>query len=92
MIARFQKLWSDINASYWFFPGLFAISTLLLAMLTVELDRRSLTEWVDHLNWLPPARPQGASNMLTVIASSMIGVASTVFSITIAAVERLPDS
>ena len=86
MIARFQKLWSDINASYWFFPGLFAISTLLLAMLTVELDRRSLTEWVDHLNWLPPARPQGASNMLTVIASSMIGVASTVFSITIAAV------
>lgn len=86
MIARLQKLWSDINASYWFFPGLFAITTLLLAMLTVELDRRGLTEWVDHLNWLPPARPQGASNMLTVIASSMIGVASTVFSITIAAV------
>ena len=86
MIARMQKLWSDINASYWFFPGLFAISTLLLAMLTVELDRRGLTEWVDHLNWLPPARPQGAGNMLTVIASSMIGVASTVFSITIAAV------
>ncbi|MBY8337570.1 DUF2254 domain-containing protein [Alteriqipengyuania sp. NZ-12B] len=86
MIARLQKLWSDINASYWFFPGLFATSTLLLAMLTVELDRRGLTEWVDHLNWLPPARPQGASNMLTVIASSMIGVASTVFSITIAAV------
>jgi len=86
MIARLQKLWSDINASYWFFPGLFAILTLLLAMLTVELDRRGLTEWVDHLNWLPPARPQGASNMLTVIASSMIGVASTVFSITIAAV------
>ena len=86
MIARLQKLWSDINASYWFFPGLFAIFALLLAMLTVELDRRELTQWVDHLNWLPPARPQGASNMLTVIASSMIGVASTVFSITIAAV------
>jgi uncharacterized membrane protein len=86
MIARLRKLWSDINASYWFFPGLFAIVALLLAMVTVELDRRGMTEWVDQLNWLPPARPQGASNMLTVIASSMIGVASTVFSITIAAV------
>ena len=32
----------------------------------------------------PP--PSGASNILTVIAGSMIGVASTVFSITIAAV------
>ena len=86
MIARLRKLWSDINASYWFFPGLFAIVALLLAMVTVELDRRGMTEWVGQLNWLPPARPQGASNMLTVIASSMIGVASTVFSITIAAV------
>jgi uncharacterized membrane protein len=35
---------------------------------------------------IQPARPQSASNMLTVIAGSMIGVASTVFSITIAAV------
>ena len=86
MIARLRKMWSDINASYWFFPGLFAIAALLLAMLTVDLDRRGLTGWISHLNWLPPARPQGASNMLTVIASSMIGVASTVFSITIAAV------
>ena len=86
MIARLRKLWSDINASYWFFPGLFAFATLLLAILTVELDRRGLTGWIDQLNWLPPARPEGASNMLTVIAGSMIGVASTVFSITIAAV------
>ena len=86
MIARLRKLWSDINASYWFFPGLFAIAALFLAVLTVELDRRGLTGWIDQLNWLPPARPQGASNMLTVISGSMIGVASTVFSITIAAV------
>ncbi len=86
MVARLRKLWSDINASYWFFPGLFAIGALLLAILTVELDRRGQTGWIDQLNWLPPARPEGASNMLTVIAGSMIGVASTVFSITIAAV------
>ena len=32
MIARLRKLWSDINASYWFFPGLFAFATLLLVM------------------------------------------------------------
>ncbi len=33
-----------------------------------------------------PARPKGAADMLTVMAGSMIGVAATVFSITIAAV------
>jgi uncharacterized membrane protein len=35
---------------------------------------------------IAPARPESASNMLSIIAGSMIGVASTVFSITIAAV------
>ena len=86
MMANLRKLWSDINASYWFFPGLFALSALLLAIFTIDLDRRGLTEGLSDFAWLPPARPDGASNMLTVIAGSMIGVASTVFSITIAAV------
>uniref|UniRef100_UPI003516B28E DUF2254 domain-containing protein n=1 Tax=Alteriqipengyuania sp. TaxID=2800692 RepID=UPI003516B28E len=86
MMAKLRKYWSDINASYWFFPALFAILALLLATTTIEMDRRGLTDWVGNLNWLEPARPEGASNMLSVIAGSMIGVASTVFSITIAAV------
>ena len=86
MMAKFRKLLSDINASYWFFPALFAICALLLATLTIELDRAGHTTWINETDWLQPARPDGASNMLSVIAGSMIGVASTVFSITIAAV------
>ncbi len=86
MMAKLRKIMSDINASYWFFPGLFAISALVLATVTIELDRRGMTGWVDQLNWLRPARPEGASNVLSVIAGSIIGVAATVFSITIAAV------
>ena len=54
--------------------------------LTIQLDRAGHTEWINDISWLQPARPQGASNMLSVIAGSMIGVASTLFSITIAAV------
>lgn len=86
MMADLRKLLSDINASYWFFPALFAVCALLLATLTIQLDRAGQTEWINDINWLQPARPQGASNMLSVIAGSMIGVASTLFSITIAAV------
>lgn len=86
MIARLRKLLSDVNASYWFFPAVFAVLALLLATLTIQLDRAGYSSWMNDLNWLQPARPEGASNMLTVIAGSMIGVASTLFSITIAAV------
>jgi uncharacterized membrane protein len=86
MFARLRSTWFDINASYWFYPALFAISGLLLALGLVHADRIGAAEAVGEWEWVNPARPDGASNMLTVLAGSMIGVASTVFSITIAAV------
>ena len=86
MIARLRKIWRDINASYWFLPALFALGAVGLALITLWLDRSGWSDFLSDVSWLQPARPDGASNILTVIAGSMIGVASTVFSITIAAV------
>jgi len=79
-------LWSRLNANYWFYPALFAIGASVLAILMVYLDRSGFAEGLNEVEWIMPARPSGASDLLTVIAGSMIGVASTVFSITIAAV------
>lgn len=86
MTNRIRSVWQALNASYWFYPGLFALTALVLSVATVELDRAGWADRVAAIEWLHPAQPGGASNMLTVIASSMIAVASTVFSITIAAV------
>ena len=86
MTANFRKIWLSVNASYWFLPALFSIAALLLASLTIYLDRSGWADFLGDVTWLQPARPDGASNMLAVIAGTMIGVASTVFSITIAAV------
>ena len=86
MTARLMKIWLSVNASYWFLPALFSIAALLFASLTIYLDRSGWANFLADISWLQPARPDGASNMLTVIAGTMIGVASTVFSITIAAV------
>ena len=86
MFSQIQSLWTKANASYWFYPALFAIISLFMALGTIYLDRIGWADFLGDIEWLQPARPQGASNMLTVISGSMIGVASTVFSITIAAV------
>lgn len=86
MIGFLVTRWQRINASYWFYPAVFSVAAFLLSLATVYLDRMGWADWLDGIKWIEPARPQGASNMLTVIAGSMIGVASTVFSITIAAV------
>ena len=86
MIARLRALWQGTRASYWFYPALFTTSAALLAILTVWLDRHGAAQWLTSHEWVDEARPEGARNVLNVISGSMIGVASTVFSITIAAV------
>ncbi|MGD9811980.1 MAG: DUF2254 domain-containing protein [Sphingobium sp.] len=86
MIARLRSWWMAVNASYWFYPALFSILAAIGAFTAIMIDRSGATQWLTDAEWLSPARPEGARNILTVIAGSMIGVASTVFSITIAAV------
>ena len=86
MVSHLKKFWYSINASYWFYPALFSIAALALAFLTIWLDRNGFAEFLNQVQYVTMSRPDGAANMLTVIAGSMIGVASTVFSITIAAV------
>ncbi len=86
MIATLRSWWVSVNASYWFYPAIFSTLAALLAFVTVYIDRAWAAEYLSKVDWLSPARPDGARNTLTVIAGSMIGVASTVFSITIAAV------
>lgn len=86
MSAEILWLWRRLNANYWFYPALFALAGMALAFTCIWADRTGLAGWLNDIEWLAPARPQGASNMLQVIAGSMIAVASTVFSITIVAV------
>ncbi len=86
MIARMRSAWVAINASYWFYPALFALAALAVATLTIWLDRNGASEMLSRMDLLTPSRPQGARSLLSLIAGSMMGVAATVFSITIAAV------
>ena len=86
MKADIRWFWARLNANYWFYPALFAILAAVLAFTMVWLDRNGFAEFLNDTQAIIPARPKGASDMLTVMAGSMIGVASTVFSITIAAV------
>ncbi|KHK92554.1 DUF2254 domain-containing protein [Novosphingobium malaysiense] len=86
MLANLRSNWLSIRASYWFYPALFALGGLVLALVLIHLDRIGAAQWLSRSHWVVPAQPDGATNILTVLSGSMIGVASTVFSITIAAV------
>lgn len=86
MRARLLRWSNDLRESYWFVPTLMAVAALLLALAMVYLDSHAGSTWMDGLPWLYAARPDGARSLLSSIGGSMIGVAGTTFSVTIAAV------
>jgi uncharacterized membrane protein len=86
MRSTVRAYWLAIKASYWFIPGLLTALAFGLALLTIHLDRRWGSEWLAAFAWFEGAQPEGARAQLTVIASAMIAISSTVFAITIAAV------
>ena len=86
MRAWFLRLADRLGSSYWFIPSIMAVLALVLATVMITLDVYHGSAWIDSIPWLYAARPNGARQMLSSIGGSMITVAGTVFSVTIAAV------
>lgn len=86
MKARLLRLSDQLRESYWFLPTIMALGALLLALAMIYIDSHFGGDWMDGLPWLYGARPDGARSLLSSIGGSMIGVAGTTFSVTIAAV------
>lgn len=86
MRARFLRAIGNLRESYWFVPAVMAAVALLLAVGLVYADAHYTSDWFERVAWLQAGRPDGARSLLMAVAGSMIGVAGTTFSVTIAAV------
>lgn len=85
MTARLRKAFADLSETFWLIPALMVLFGIAGALGLVEVDRSGLIpRWVLE-DWLYDGGATGARTLLGAIASSTIGVAGTVFSITIAA-------
>lgn len=76
----------DLRASYWFVPSIMAFLAIVLGAVMVWLDAGPGAGLLDGLGWYQKAKPDGAHEVLSTIAGSMITVAGVVFSITIVAI------
>lgn len=86
MTGKLLQLLLRIRASYWFVPALMALGSLVLGFAMVYLDAIYQVDTLGSIAWLYESRPEGARQILSTIAGSMITVAGVVFSLTIAAV------
>ena len=86
MNARFRKFLTTLADTFWLLPGAMVLGGILLAIGLVGLDRSgAVPQWLIDSPWLYSGGGTGARTLLGAVASSTIGVAGTVFSITIAA-------
>ena len=86
MIARARKLISDLAETFWVLPALLVLTGIVGAVGLVHIDRSGLVPtWLLQSAWLYNGGGTGARTLLGAVAASTIGVAGTVFSITIAA-------
>ena len=86
MRAWLLRLADKLGSSYWFIPSIMAVCAVVLATGMIVLDVTHGSAWIKSIPYLYQARPEGARQMLSSIGGSMITVAGTVFSVTIAAV------
>lgn len=86
MKSRILQLADSLKHSYWFLPAIMAFAAMLLAGGMVVFDTWAGAAWIDTVPWLNTTHPGGARLLLSAIGGSMITVAGTVFSVTIAAV------
>jgi uncharacterized membrane protein len=89
MKAHLLKLWIRLQSSFWFLPSLMAIGSVVLAVASVALDDAVTNRWLEGQTWargwLYSGGAEGASDVLGVIAGSMMTIAGVVFSMTLVA-------
>ncbi len=86
MKARLRYFLNALGDAFWLLPALMVAGASALAVVLVGLDRGgALPPWLTQSQWFYNGGGTGARTLLGAIAGSAIGVAGTVFSITIAA-------
>ncbi|MXQ10502.1 DUF2254 domain-containing protein [Microvirga makkahensis] len=81
-MERLRTLWEFLRTSFWFVPSLMAAGAVGLVALTIWVER-SMTAASPSIPWfLYVGEPADAETVLSTILSSMITMATLVFSIT----------
>ncbi|MEO8287054.1 MAG: DUF2254 domain-containing protein [Chloroflexota bacterium] len=80
-----RRIWEQLRGSLWFIPSLAMLAAIALAAAMVTLDRTIGPELISKVPLVFEAGPEGARQVLSTIAGSVLTVSGVVFSFTILA-------
>lgn len=82
---KLKYIWQKLNSTFWFIPIMLVFSSVILAFLFIYLDYELQVKPYGILKYIYAGSADSARTILSTIAGAMIGVAGTVFSITLVA-------
>jgi uncharacterized membrane protein len=86
-LDKLTALWNEIRDSLWFVPAVMTFGSVVLAVITIQIDVADLLPTAPAGVWLFSGTASGARGVLSAVASSFITVTGVVFSITIVALQ-----
>lgn len=82
---KLRQIWSDLRSSFWFMPSLMVLGSVVLATALTEADSAWSDRWLTRWPRLFGAGAEGARQMLSTLAGSMMTVMGITFSMTLLA-------
>jgi uncharacterized membrane protein len=82
---KFKQLWSNLRSSFWFMPSLIVVANIAFAAGLIETDSIGSDRWLAQWPRLFGAGADGARQMLSTLAGSMMSVMGITFSMTLLA-------
>ncbi len=82
---KLRQIWGDLRSSFWFMPSLMVAGSTVFAAALIEADSGGSARWLLQWPRLFGAGAEGARQMLSTLAGSMMTVMGITFSMTLLA-------
>jgi len=84
-MKKLRQIWGNLRSSFWFVPSLMVAFSITLAVVLIEADSAGLNQWLSLWPQMFGVDAEGARQMLSTLAGSMMTVIGITFSMTLLA-------
>jgi uncharacterized membrane protein len=84
-MIKLRQFWGNLQSSFWFMPSLMVAVSMTLAVVLIEVESAGLNQWLIQWPRLFGVGAEGARQMLSTLAGSMMTVMGITFSMTLLA-------
>ena len=85
---RLEQQWSDLRATFWFLPFLIVLTSIVYAVVLIQTDYAGGDRWLAQWPRIFGVGAEGARDMLSTLAGSMMSVMGITFSMTLLALAQ----